>query len=111
VGGRSVKKKEAKKEAARMGATLIEMAAATAPTDIDLAKAQASLARKVMLKFNVRYDWRLKRFFCHGCKGLIFPGINARVRLAPGKMLLVTCAECDYVNRKKLPKSRLNIQR
>jgi RNase P subunit RPR2 len=111
VGGRGVNKREAKKEATRIAATLIEMAVATAPSDIALARAQASLARKVMLKFNVRYDWSLRRFFCHGCKGLIVPGINARVRLSPGKMLLVTCAECGHVNRKKLSKSRLNIQR
>ncbi len=55
-----------------------------------------------MLKFNVRYDWRLKRFFCHGCKGLLYPGLNARVRLGRTRMLLVTCADCGYVNRKKL---------
>ena len=62
------------------------MAVATAPTDIDLAKAQASLARKVMLKFNVRYDWRLRRFFCHGCKGLIVPGDQRKgPGLAPGE--------------------------
>jgi RNase P subunit RPR2 len=102
AGGSGVKKKEAKKEAAKIAATLIELAVATASRDIDLARAQASLARKVMLKFNVRYDWRLKRFFCHGCKGLLFPGINARVRLGPDRMLLVTCGECGYVNRKKL---------
>jgi RNase P subunit RPR2 len=97
-----VKRREAKKEAAQTAATLIEMAVATAPSDVALAKAQASLARKIMLKFNVRYDWSLKRFFCHGCKGLLYPGINARVRLGPGKFLRVTCGECGYVNRKKI---------
>ena len=44
AGGRSVKRREAKKEAVQTAATLIEMAVATAPSDMDLAKAQASLA-------------------------------------------------------------------
>ncbi len=57
-----------------------------------------------MLKFNVRYDWSLRRFFCHGCKGLLYPGINARVRLGPARILLVTCADCGYVNQKKIPR-------
>jgi RNase P subunit RPR2 len=97
-----VKRKETKREAAQTAATLIELAVATAPSDIDLARAQASLARRVMLKFNIRYDWRLRRFFCHGCKGLLYPGINARVRLGPGRTLLVTCGDCGYVNRKRI---------
>lgn len=95
-------KREAKKEAARVAANLIELAVATAPRDLELARAQASLARSVMLKFNVRYDWRLRRFFCHGCKELLYPGINARVRLGSDKMLLLTCADCGHVNRKKI---------
>lgn len=99
-----MKKKEAKREAIQTAATLIEMAVATAPSDIDLAMAQASLARRIMLKFNVRYDWSLRRFFCHGCKGLLYPGINARVRLGPDRFLLVTCSECGHVNRKKITK-------
>ncbi|MDA4133988.1 MAG: ribonuclease P [Thaumarchaeota archaeon] len=99
-----MKRREAKKEAVQTAAALIQMAAATAPSDMDLAKAQAILARRVMLKFNVRYDWSLRRFFCHGCKGLLYPGINARVRLGPGRFLLVTCGDCGYVNRKKITK-------
>ena len=41
-----MKRREAKREAVQAAATLIEMAAATAPSDMDLAKAQASLARR-----------------------------------------------------------------
>jgi RNase P subunit RPR2 len=108
--GQGVKKREAKKEAARIAQDLIETAAATAVHDLELAKDQASLARQVILKFNLRFDWSLKRFFCHGCKGLIFPGLNARVRLGPNRMLLMTCTDCNYVNRKKL-RARLNIER
>ena len=56
-----MRKKEAKREAAQVAAALIELAVATAPSDFGLAREQASLARRMMLKFNVRYDWRLRR--------------------------------------------------
>jgi RNase P subunit RPR2 len=105
-----VKRREAKREAAKIAESLIEGAVVTAVRDPALAKSQAALARRVALKFNLRFDWRLKRFYCHGCKNLLFPGINARVRLGPGKMLLVTCSECHHVNRKKLG-ARLNMER
>jgi len=81
---------------------LIQAAVSTAGNDLGLAKEQAALARRIMLKFNIRYPWQLRRFYCHGCKELILPGVNARVRLGPSKMLLVTCEDCGHVNRKKL---------
>jgi RNase P subunit RPR2 len=76
-----VKRKESRKDAARITETLIERASVTALQDPELAKEQATLARTIALKFNLRFDWQLKRFFCHGCKRLIIPGLNARVRL------------------------------
>lgn len=54
-----------------------------------------------MLKYNIRIGWDLKRFYCHGCKGLMVPGVNARVRLDKG-MVLTTCGSCGRVNRKSL---------
>jgi len=67
-----------------------------------VAREQAALARKVKLRFNVRLDPSLTRFTCRGCKGLLVPGVNARVRLGHGKatVLRVTCADCGHVNRK-----------
>jgi len=81
---------------------LLTSAATKSVHDPELARKQGELARRVMLRFNVRFDYSLKRFFCHGCKGLIIPGVNARVRLGGGKpkVLLVTCLECGHVNRK-----------
>lgn len=105
-----MKRKEAKREAARIASSLVETAVGTAASDPDLARLQAALARRIALKFNVRFDWSLKRFYCHGCKGLLYPGVNARVRLGPGRTLIMTCTDCDHVNRKRLG-ARLNIQR
>jgi len=73
-----------------------------AHTNLAAAKSQAALARKVKLKFNVRPDRSLTRFTCRGCKGLLVPGVNARVRLGHGKttVVRVTCLDCGHVNRK-----------
>jgi len=96
-----IKRKEAKRQATVAARTLLELSASTAHDDLDLAKEQAALARKLMLKYNIRFGWDLKRFYCHGCKELMVPGVNARVRLAGG-MVLTTCASCGRVNRKSL---------
>jgi RNase P subunit RPR2 len=102
VAGDALRKKEAKNDATKIAKDLLQLAVATAGSDLELAKRQASLARRIMLKFNIRFDWSLRRFYCHGCKQLILPGVNARVRLGPRKMILLTCNECGFVNRKKL---------
>ena len=87
----------------------MESAVGKSASDLELARAQGDLARRVMLKFNVRLDYSMKRFLCHGCKKLLVPGANARVRLGRvGKtmVLRVTCLECGHVNRKLLGSSR-----
>jgi RNase P subunit RPR2 len=96
-----IKRKETKRQATIAARTLLELSASTAREDLDLAKEQAALARKLMLKYNIRFGWDLKRFYCHGCKELMVPGVNARVRLARG-MVLTTCASCGRVNRKSV---------
>jgi RNase P subunit RPR2 len=96
-----MRKKEAKRQATIVARTLLELAVSTAHEDLDLAKKQAGLARKLMLRYNIRFDWRIRRFYCHGCKGLMVPGVNAHVRVAKGT-ILTTCADCGRVNRKTL---------
>jgi len=97
----AMRKKEAKQHATVAAKALIQLAASTANEDLDLAKKQAALARRLMLRYNVRFGWDLRRFYCHGCKQLIVPGVNARVRLSRGTVL-TTCANCGRVNRKSL---------
>ena len=92
----------AKADAASVVKLLTESAVNLSHTDPELAKEQAALARKVKLRFNIRLDPSLTRFTCRGCKGLLVPGVNARVRLGHGKttILRVTCTDCGHVNRK-----------
>ena len=91
-----------REDAAAIVRLLTESAVSLSHTNPAVAKEQAALARRVKLKFNVRLDPSLTRFTCRGCKGLLVPGVNARVRLGHGKTTIVrvTCAECGFVNRK-----------
>jgi len=97
-------KKAAKEEAAAVVRLLTESSVNLAQADLALAKRQAALARKVRLRFNIRLDPSLKRYTCRGCKSLLVPGVNARVRLGHGEpsSIRITCLECGHVNRKIL---------
>ena len=97
-----MKTRKVKEDAASLVAFLTESAVNLSHTNPAVAKEQAALARRVKLKFNVRLDPSLSRFTCHGCKGLLVPGVNARVRLGHGKttILRVTCTDCGHVNRR-----------
>lgn len=97
-------RKGAKEDAVVVAAKLTQMAVETSKSDRALAARQAALARKVALRFNVRFAYSLRRFTCRGCKGLLVPGVNARVRLGGKgrKALVVTCLDCGRVNRKIL---------
>lgn len=97
-------RKDAKADAEAAAKSLMSTAAKTSVTDMGLARRQAELAKKVMLRFNVRLDYSLRRFICHGCKKLLVPGVNARVRLGHGKppALRITCLDCGHVSRKIL---------
>ena len=97
-------RRAARGDAVKIVRQLTEASVATAPKDLPLAKEQAALARRLRLRFNIRLDSSLKRYTCRGCKSLIVPGVNARVRLGHGKppTIRITCSECGHVNRKIL---------
>jgi RNase P subunit RPR2 len=97
-------RKAAREEAAELVRQLTQSSVDLARKDLGMAKDQAALARRVRLRFNVRLDPSLKRYTCRGCKSLIVPGVNARVRLGHGKptVIRITCSGCGCVNRKIL---------
>jgi RNase P subunit RPR2 len=104
-------RKAAKADAAALVRQLTESAVTLSHTNMKLAREQAALARRVKLRFNVRLDSSLKRFTCRGCKSLLVPGVNARVRLGHGKVpvLRITCADCGRVNRKILSRPYIQL--
>ena len=97
-------KKALQDNTASLVRVLMESAVSLSHVNPALAKEQAALARKVRLRLNVRLPPDLARLSCHGCKTLLIPGQNARVRLGHGKTTIVrvTCTECGHVNRKIL---------
>ena len=97
-----VKTRRAKEDAASLVAFLTKSAVDLSHRNPAMGREQAALARKVKLRFNVRLDPSLTRFTCRGCKKLLVPGVNARVRLGHGKqtILRVTCIDCGHINRK-----------
>jgi RNase P subunit RPR2 len=97
-------RKAAREDAAELVRQLTESSVILARRNLAMAKEQAALARRVRLRFNVRLDPSLKRYTCRGCKSLIVPGVNARVRLGHGRpaVIRITCSECGRVNRKIL---------
>ena len=75
----------------------------TAKEDMNLAKRQAELARRICLKYNLRLMYDDKQLFCRKCKRFIVPGITSRVRLGQSpKAVKITCLECGHTYRKLL---------
>ncbi|MEM2124259.1 MAG: ribonuclease P protein component 4 [Methanolinea sp.] len=62
-----------------------------------------SLARRIAMKLRVRLDREYRRQFCHRCYRYLVPGVNARVRIARGKVT-VTCLACGH--RARFPTRR-----
>jgi len=77
----------------------IDNALLIAKTDLLLAQRYGDIARDLMLKNNIRLPYIKKRFFCKGCKKLIVPGINSKIRIK-NKIILTICMECSHIYRK-----------
>ncbi|MEM2210751.1 MAG: RNase P subunit [Nitrososphaerales archaeon] len=88
---------------------LLKNALKYATINMDLAQRQAQIARRICMKYNIRLPYEKKQLFCKGCKKLIIPGLNARVRLSKKiKSVVITCMECGHVYHKIFPRSMNN---
>jgi len=63
-----------------------------------VSKRQVELARKMAMKYRVRFTHEQKRMFCKKCNAFLRQGINSSVRLEHGKIVL-RCKECGFVRR------------
>lgn len=52
------------------------------------------LARRIAMRQRVRIDRELRRQYCHHCFAFLVPGLNMRVRVHRGNVI-VTCGECN----------------
>ena len=87
-----------------MAVKLMDSAIRSGRDDLEVGKDLAQTSRGLRLRYNIKLPRSQRRFVCRGCKALIIPGVNARVRLGHGKtaVLRITCDECGRVNRKIL---------
>jgi ribonuclease P protein subunit RPR2 len=65
---------------------------------MDLADRYVELARRVGMRYNVRFPTAHKRRFCRGCYGYLQPGVTSRTRMNRGRAV-TTCLRCGHVLR------------
>lgn len=70
-----------------------------------LADRYVELARRVAMKQRIRIDRELRRRFCHHCHRFLVPGLNMRVRVHRGHVV-VTCGYCH--GRARYPVRRVH---
>jgi len=80
---------------------LLENALKNARENMELAQRQASLAKRICTKFNIRLPYDKRQLFCKECKRFIVPGVNSIVRFGNSpKAIRIKCLECGHVYRK-----------
>lgn len=89
---------------------LIQNAISNAKKNPELAQRQASLAKKLSMKYRIRMPYDLRMNFCKKCKKFIVPGFTARIRLGRSdvKSIRVTCNFCNHTYRKIIKKPSRN---
>jgi ribonuclease P protein subunit RPR2 len=73
--------------------------------DPALSDRYVDLARRIAMKQRIRLDRELRRRFCHHCYRFLAPGVNMRVRIHRGKVV-ITCSHCK--GRARYPLRRLH---
>ena len=64
------------------------------------AKRYVELARKIGLRYNIRFPKELKRKFCKKCSILLIPSVTSRIRLnSREKNLIIKCLNCNRIYR------------
>ena len=85
---------------------LINNAISNAKTNSELSQRQATLARRISMKYKIPMPYELRIVFCKKCKSFITPGINSRIRLGRTsvKSIRISCNLCGHTYRKIIPK-------
>ncbi|MDH7593234.1 MAG: ribonuclease P [Methanomicrobiales archaeon] len=66
--------------------------------DPSLSDRCVALARRIAEKHRARIPRLLRRRFCRRCGAFLVPGVNSRVRIHRGRVI-VTCFRCGNVRR------------
>ncbi|MDD5419838.1 MAG: ribonuclease P [Methanomicrobiaceae archaeon] len=94
MGGRT-QKAGSRKIARERIETLFLQAAAFFPEEPEWSRRCVQLARKIAMRQRIRIDRRLRRQFCRRCNAFLVPGVNMRVRIHRGRVV-VTCLACGH---------------
>ncbi|MEM2927157.1 MAG: ribonuclease P protein component 4 [Candidatus Bathyarchaeia archaeon] len=80
---------------------LFELAVKVFPKNRSLAQRYVEIARRIGMRYKVRLPKTCRRLLCRGCKGLMLPGQNCRVRLrSKGEPhVVITCLTCGRITR------------
>lgn len=61
-----------------------------------------ALARKIGMRYNVRFSKGMKESFCKKCDTLMVPGKTLQTRLdSETKSVIIRCGSCNYSYRKR----------
>ena len=76
--------------------------------DIELANSYLNICRNISKRCKVRIPRDRKILICKGCKQLIIPGKNARVRVRHNKRthVVITCLNCKRQKRYYIEKNK-----
>lgn len=70
----------------------------------EISRKQLKVARRILLKFNIRMPYPDKLFFCRKCKSPLLIGVDSKVRIvnSPKLHIRVSCLKCGNVYKKFL---------
>jgi ribonuclease P protein subunit RPR2 len=64
----------------------------------ELSKRYVYLARKISMKYKIKFTPEQKKLFCKKCNSYLRNGVSSRVRLEHGK-IVTTCLGCGAMKR------------
>lgn len=77
---------------------LFELADAEYSSNSNRSDSYVSLARKIGMRYLVRFPRELKVRYCKKCESYLVPGNNCRIRLK-GRYMTITCLKCGDIKR------------
>jgi len=87
---------------------LFELAIKTIDENPKLAQRYVQLARAVGMRTKTRIPRKYRNLICKGCKNLIIPGLNSRIRLQSRREphIVITCLKCGKIKRIPLKRTK-----
>ncbi len=68
---------------------------------MDMADRYVDMARRIGMRYNVRFSPAHRRRFCRACYRYLLPGSTSRTRMSRGRVV-TTCLRCGHIMRRPL---------